>query len=189
MNKTTQMKSRITILLLSIFILACNTASKKEKEPQKIRLLSALEYNNLIVEQQEKVLGALTDYSTMYEYNITKQQANEYEAKTMICIDSAIIKITELKDFKGDTVFLHASLRWFEYYKSLMSNEYREIRSIIEKNERITKEDVKHVNTIHEIITKKEKPVLASFASAQREFAKKFNLILPKNTNKKQSKN
>lgn len=136
---------------------------------------SAVDYNDMIVDEQAKIGEKITNYSysespekSVLNYNALVQQINV-----------SIATIEKLGAWQDDDSFRQATLRLFRFYKSIIENEYKQFLAIMRKpDDQITEADFAQMDKLDMEIQQKEKKFDDDFLNAQIAFAKRWGFTL-----------
>lgn len=142
-------------------------------------VMEPVEYNNAIINEQDKISKAMLDMVGNFETDLNK--ANLYrEVLTMQC-ERSIEATKKLPPYDGSTKFRDAGVDMYTFYKEISEKEYREVIGILKKGNKITEADIADLTIIEQKITSKEILLDEAFSVAQKEFAEKYNLRLEEN--------
>jgi hypothetical protein len=141
--------------------------------------MTALEYNNKIVDEQNKII---TKILAFYDATAAGSETSEKLRKEASeqC-ESSLKVIKALPDYEGDTRLRDAAVELLLFYQTMADKSFVEMMAIIEKGEEITDEDLAQLEKIEADITNKEVLLDAELANAQEAFSKKHNVTLVDN--------
>jgi hypothetical protein len=138
----------------------------------------ALEYNNVIVDEQTKILEMFVAFT-----ELQGDQLEELDKARLRIIDqcTASLKILEgLSDYEGNTRFRDAAIELFRFYRMTCENAYKEMIDILGKGEDITDSDLKRLEEINAAVEAREVILDNALQAAQEEFTGKYNISLQK---------
>lgn len=140
---------------------------------------SAVEYNDRIINHQNSISIAITEFTDAFanDSTLTQLRAEAYLQIIAYTTQSAINDVSVMGAYQGDTTFRDAAINLFSFYLKSMREEYLEIVHII-YNENATLEDYTRMNEIIDQITSEEGVYDAAFTKAQSAFAEKFGFTL-----------
>ena len=171
------------ILLLTV--VACNSKSSsdgKDQSSEKLTFSTAIEYNDFIIGQQEKVIKAvlkLSDVMNANPINNNDLKAN-YNVFGKEC-KKALDTIKKMDSYNNNTGFRDESIRLFQFYYDIYEKDYKELIDIIVKGDKITEADATRMLQIQESITKRENKRDGKFAAEQNKFASENNMQIIQN--------
>lgn len=160
-------------LVIALFVL---TATLTACEPK----ISATDYNNTIVGEQGKIVNKMLDMTAKINNNQFKAALDELDGAIAQC-DSSIATVTKLGAFEDDSKFHDAALDLFKFYKKILSNEYRKMLEILNKED-ISMEDVAEIDNLTKNIEGEEAKYDNAMQNAQEEFAKKHDVKITDNS-------
>lgn len=160
------------ISLLILFISACVSSGLSQT------FKTAVEYNDYIVAEQDKIGEKIMEFNTLIEdLNSTKELANNKIQEVLKVIKSSIAAIEKLSDFEGNKELRQTTLDLFKYYEKCIGVYYVEIINIIYAAE-LTDDSTVQLQKIMDKITSEEKILDENFSKAQNNFAKAHNFQL-----------
>lgn len=171
--------------ILMLTIAACQSKSssdsKDDKKSDKATFSTAIEYNDFIIGQQEKVIKTVLKMSDVM--NVTPINNEDLKARYndfgMEC-KKALDTIKTMDEFNGNKAFRDESIKLFEFYYEIYQKDYKELIDILVKGDNISEADVNRMKEIQESITKRENVRDGAFANAQNKFAAENNMqIIP----------
>jgi hypothetical protein len=98
------MNKFIGILLLSIFVISCNGKT-------------AIGYNDTIIKPQLEIVSKL---DSAFSPTVSYEEIKEHRLDIIDIADNALTNIKKLEDYKGNTSFKMAAVKYFTY----LSNYY-----------------------------------------------------------------
>ncbi len=123
-------------------------------------------YNDMIVDEQTKIGNKIVGFSTA-ESNEDMELAHTILLQQ---VDASIAVIQKLGAWKGDGALQSSTLRLFNFYKSIVSVEYREILNLMKKEE-LSEADAARLDAITADIVAREATYDNDFAAQQEAFA------------------
>jgi len=170
------MKKTFILFISLLLITACNNTNK----------ISAVEYNDQIIEEQSKILRLMIDMAGSFDSDPTMTDKMRQDI-TKQC-DSSIKVVSEMAPFSSNTKFRDAAVELFKFYKDISENEYVEMLAILSK-EAILEQDLARLNEIEANIAEREAVFDDNFQQAQKVFAKANNMDLYENEMQKEIDN
>lgn len=165
------MKYILPLIAFSLLLLqSCATESEK-----------ALEFNDAVIKEQTKIIELSIDLFETMETDIEKSKEIRLEIVKQCDVSLAAIK--KLEEFEGSQRLKSAAIKLFSFYKSIYSNEYKQMFDILDKGINITEEDLAYMEQMEVEVTKNEEKLDKEFADAQQELATKFNFQMEENVN------
>ncbi len=148
--------------------------------------LSATDYNNKIVGEQDKITHTMLVV-------VEKINSGDYTAalagleKSVAQCDSSVNTVGAMEPYEGDVRFRDAALDLFKYYKKALNEDYRGLIEILIKTDGdVTEEDSNRIEVINKDIETQEAKFTKAVNDAQQEFCKKYNVTLAPNNLQKQ---
>ena len=146
--------------------------------------MSPVEYNNIIVNEQNKII------KTVFEYVEAVSTASDKSEKIRLkLVDQCqkSLKIVEaMEAYEGNVRLRDAAIDLFKFYLKLSEESFKEISEINEKGEEMTIEDLERLEILESDMDKKEVVLDNALGAAQDEFAKKHNIELGENEYQKE---
>jgi hypothetical protein len=178
------------------FILICTIAACKSKSSSdnkdevksgKTTFTTAVEYNDFIIGQQEKVIKAVLSMSDV----MNAEKINNDDLKARYAdfgkeCKRALDTIKTMDEFNGNKAFRDEAIKLFEFYYEIYQKDYKELVDILVKGEKIADADVARMKEIQESITQRENVRDGAFADAQNKFAAENNMQIVPNDVQKQ---
>lgn len=175
------MKTLASIFILSALLFACNTNTADTENPELAEAYSSpVEYNNKIIDAQQNIVEKMLAFGNSFQ-NVGEETDN-IRKEIIVACDESIKKVSELKDYEGNTRVRNAALALFKFYKQITDKEYKELQDILSKAENITEEDLVRIEEINASITEREISLDNELQSAQQEFASKHNFSIQRNS-------
>ncbi len=135
---------------------------------------TAVEYNDLIVDEQNKIGQRIIDFN----YAVESGEEIDLPLKLILeQIDVSIDVIEKVKPWEDGAALKGSALSLFKFYKSIVSKEYTEMVSILKK-ENIDETDVKRIDVLLASVSEREEKLDADFSYHQEAFAKRWNIEL-----------
>ncbi len=135
-----------------------------------------LEFNDIIVEEQTKIGQRLIDFN----YAVEAGTDTDMPLKLTLEQVKVSIAVVEKLSWQDGAALKKSALALFDFYKSIVSNEYKEMVSIINHPE-LSEGDITQLNELIASITEREEKLDADFAAEQEAFAKMNNFTLEEN--------
>ncbi len=138
---------------------------------------SAKEYNDALIQNQEKISGYFTEMAATL---ITDQGKSDSVRNVAIIETSALIDFTRrMPIFNGNSSFRDAGMNIFQYYLSAFQVEYKEIIEIfIASNGRPNEDQMNRLEFLDRQLLIKEQPLDDMFIREQMKFAFENDLEL-----------
>jgi hypothetical protein len=169
------MKSLALGLLLSSLI-ACLPGVKGKNG---VVYKSAVQYNNYIVERQNKIIQQVMQFARVSDTNLDSASA----LLDLVLNDVSVFieDISGMPAYKKDTALRNSAVALFTFYADIFKNDYKQIIAIRQKDEFMTEEDLRQINEIVHNLSRREEQYDKRFQLAQKNFAKKNNMTLGEN--------
>lgn len=163
------MKKIALIFLCSLSLASCSFMETKK----------ATEYNNAIVEEQNKIITKVLGLNNSIG-TVDSAAAQQKRVELVAAVDACIAKLDKL-EYSGDDKGIKANFRkLLDFYKATFSNEYTQIIAIsFDKN--ATEADAAKIQSLTDNIVKEESVLDNKFQTAQQEFAKAHNMQIQEN--------
>lgn len=116
------------------------------------------------------------------------EKMNKKHKELIFQIDASLLKLKELKPFKGNADFKEKSIKLFELYRSICANEYLQIMEIYNSGDN-SQRNIDRLNKLLQNIQSREEPVNEAFLAAQKEFATVHKFKLTGNKYEEELKN
>jgi hypothetical protein len=171
------MRTHVLIILIAGLLVSCKPSVKGKNG---VSYDSAVEYNDYIVERQERLVQNIISLRSL-----TKEEL--IAADTLLLrytrqADSIIEEVRGMPAYRKDTALRNAAINSFGFYKKIFEKEYPPILRLRQKDsEQLTTEEIEEANAILERIAKEERELDAEFQNAQREYAMKNNMRITDN--------
>lgn len=171
----TTMKKIILLIALSCmsFVLSLSAQDKKASMTFK----SAIDYNNFIIDEQEKVGTCMNHLSQAVESG-TPQDMNDALDTLQVQTKKSKNVIGKLGAYNNNKDFRNAAVKLFLFYYKISRKEFKKMVKVISKGDKITKKDISVIDTIDKSISAKETILDASFSEAQQKFARENNFTI-----------
>ncbi len=135
---------------------------------------SAVEYNDLIVDEQNKIGQRIIDFT----YAVEAGEEMDLPLKLILeQIDVSIEAVEKVKPWEDGAALKSSALSLFKFYKSIVAIEYSEMVSILKK-ENIEDSDVARLDALIASITERQAKLDGDFSYQQEAFAKRWNIEL-----------
>jgi len=146
---------------------------------------SPVEYNDSIIEQQINVVDKIDELKKAIDnYNVLPADVAVSEMdvaynKTLFQIDTAIIFLQTIEDFKGDNSLRQGADELFKTYKSVVETEYKRIIELYKLPDNLfTEKEILELDELVKTSSKKMNEAYDKFLKVQQEFAKNNKLAL-----------
>ena len=159
---------RFFFLLIPTIFSACGSKSSQ---------MSAVDYNDAIVNEQNKIIEHILAMSNA-TYDIA--ESDQHRLKIIEQCDSSIAIVGAMEPFDGNSDLRDAAVNLFRFYKDIASTDFKRILEILDMDEP-TDADYEELDQIDAKIAERELPLDAAFQNAQKAFSDKNNLQLLKN--------
>jgi len=163
------MRNALTVLL---FIIVYSTNAQKTFK-------TAIAYNDYIVEQQTSIGLKILDFNNVVSATVNYDTLMISLKEIDKAIDVSLKNLKNTVAFEKETELKTAALNLFQFYKRIMSNEYKEMVKIISKGEYSEKDDARMAELLEKVV-KDENAFDATFLGAQKKFAEKYGFTLEK---------
>jgi hypothetical protein len=140
---------------------------------------NAADYNNRIVEQQQRIMTAIAELVAGCEDAASAGCEAKY-AGAVTTAEDVLKKVTAMEPFDGSTMLRDAAVKLFTFYGDVIKISYRELLDI-QKLPEPTPENLQRVVEIQADVQKREAGMDAELDAAQRTFAAKYNVVLQPN--------
>lgn len=161
------MKPKFTFLFLltSLFFGSCNITTQDD----------AIKFNDAIIDEQEKVIDAVSAYNEeeSYDLDVSLKLCEEIVKQC----DQSIQTINALKPVEGGEAFKSSVLAYFSFFKHVGKEEYVEFSHLI-CNEDYSDEEYEKALEIEEYINSKSTQLEDQITKDQNSLAKKYNYNL-----------
>lgn len=137
---------------------------------------SAIEFNDMIVEEQTKIGQRIIDFNTAVE----NSAPTDLPLQLTLDQTKASIAVVEKLSWQDGAALKKSALELFKFYQSIVANEYVEMVKIVEKPE-LVDADITRINELLASITDREAVLDADFAAQQEAFAKLNGFTLERN--------
>lgn len=161
-KKNSAMKNLLLLLLVIPFAASAQT--------------SAIEFNDKIVEEQNKIGQRLIDFNAAVEAGTS----TDLPLKLTLEQTKASLAIVEKLSWQDGAGLRNSAIELFKFYQSIVANEYVEMVKIIEKPD-LSEADVTRLNELMASITDREGKLDAEFAAQQDKFAELNGFTLEPN--------
>lgn len=161
-KKNPVMKNLLLLLLVIPFAASAQT--------------SAIEFNDMIVEEQTKIGQRIIDFNTAVE----NSAPTDLPLQLTLDQTKASIAVVEKLSWQDGAALKKSALELFKFYQSIVANEYVEMVKIVEKPE-LVDADITRINELLASITDREAVLDADFAAQQEAFAKLNGFTLERN--------
>lgn len=135
---------------------------------------SAVEFNDLIVDEQNKIGQRIIDF------NYAVEAGDEMDLPLKLILEQINVSIEvveKVKPWEDGAELKSSALSLFRFYKSIVAKEYQEMVNILKK-ENIESSDVTRLDAILADISAREEKLDADFSAKQEAFAKRWNIEL-----------
>lgn len=162
------------ILFISIHLQGQNTSLEKPAE-----------YNNFIVEEQNKLILKIIEYNISSLHNDNYEENNQKRLDIIRQLNASIERLKALAPFNGDSRLRDEALSVFKIYKEAYDIEFNEV-NLLRKDRTGSFEAMEKYFKAQNNVEEKLKSAGVQFMNAQKAFAKKFNTTLKENDTKNQ---
>ena len=138
-----------------------------------------VQYNDYIIERQSGVINHILDISKTAENDLAATEALLNSGVKLV--DSVLVEVKGLSDFKGDSTFRNTAVSMFGFYRRILDVDYREMVAIRKKGEDLTIEDIQRLQQIQQSLAEEETEHDKHLHNAQQEFAEHNGMRLTKN--------
>ncbi|MCG3165316.1 MAG: hypothetical protein POELPBGB_01078 [Bacteroidia bacterium] len=137
---------------------------------------SAIEFNDIIVGEQNKIGQRIIDFN----YAVETDTDTDLPLKLTLEQIKASLAEVEKISWQDGAALKNSAIALFNFYQSIVSNEYVEMVKIIDKPE-LSQGDITRINELLASITEREAKLDAEFATQQEAFAKLNGFTLERN--------
>lgn len=142
---------------------------------------SAIDYNDYIVEQQNKVGEAILTFNdVMASDDATKESIQPYHELLISTCREGLGNLHELSDYEGNDELRQAAIDLFNFYVLTFTDDYTEMIEIL-FGENSDEETMDNLNALLEKITIGEGEFDNGFAMAQASFSELYGFDLLEN--------
>ena len=141
---------------------------------------NAADYNNRIVDQQARIMSAISALVAGCEDAASPGCEAKY-AEAVATAEDVLKQVGAMEPFDGSTTQRDAAVKQFTFYNDVIKVSYRELLDI-QKLAEPTPEHLQRVVAIQTEVQQREAGMDAELDAAQKAFAAKYNVILPPNT-------
>jgi len=169
------------LLLFSYLIITTSSCGEKKKgQEEGVPKKTALEYNEYIIGEHNKIMIKMLDFSKAFESGEGRRMEHSLNIMQKQ-IKSSIEMLSKLEPYEGDDKFKEAALELFEFYDSISDDEFQEMADIQKKKGSQTIEDRDRMNELSRGVAEKEKVLDMNLYNAERAFASKHSAQLQNN--------
>jgi hypothetical protein len=173
--KTTSYFFSLMLILMSSIVLAQSSS--------RVKISKALEYNDYIVEAQNKIGKSLLDLMAI----VNTAESTHEQAKASLqvlnnTIDLSINTLENLEEYSPDYGLRKSALDLFRFYQRTMRNQYVILTDEIYSDN----PNVELLDKTMAQISQEEKTYDDAFQSAQEQFARANNFVLEQNSMQEQ---
>lgn len=150
--------------------------SKSGSTSDKLSFSTAVEYNDFIIGQQEKILDchkACTDAIDQDNITVAKTKLDELAKQCKVAVDT----LNKMDAYNNNTAFRDAGVKLFNYYKEYAGKGFKEELEIMSKP-RLNPDDENRINQIENEFSTKEGDLYNTFIEAQNKFASENDIVL-----------
>lgn len=177
-----------TLLLLSlvttVFFISCKNSTVKGTNG--VTYTNPSQYNDYIVTKQTEVMKNIMAFGqqvgTAPGEVLTKLPGYASEA------EAAIKDIKGMPAYNDNTQMRDAAVDLFSFYADIFKNEYRQMAELAQSlsNTPATPEQTQEIQKLVDQVASKESVLDRNFQKAQKDFAKKNNLVIQENEMQKE---
>lgn len=169
------MKKIILFIVFCSFWGIFNLSAQKNNNPPEFK--SAIDYNNYIISEQEKVLAGMNKLSKAVENDSYNDMDNALDT-LKIQSKKSLKVIKGMGIYNNNTEFRDAAVNLFSFYFKISKKEFKTMVKILKKGDKISQKDIDVINDMNRIISEKENVLDTSFSEAQQKFAKENNFSI-----------
>jgi len=163
------MKKVVIISLALIFGLLFTSACSKSE---------ASKYSDVLYDQHlriaKKILALVKVFKEGKPLSLSKR-LRELKVET----DKAVIMVNEMEGYKGDTELRDAYQENFDFYQSIVDNEYTELVGMLEeRNTAFSHSDVEYIQRMQETLNDREEPLDEDLKIAIKAFEDKYSVSI-----------
>jgi DNA-binding ferritin-like protein (Dps family) len=164
-----------SVLLVASLLFSCNN---------KPNPADAAAYNDIIVEEQSKIVSQFNVFSSALE-----AEREDYISHLQIqleallkAIDNGITVVSAMEPFDGNTDFKEVTLTLFNTYKKVCQNDFKQLVHLMEKleNGEITEQEETEMDEVAGACDMNITEAETTFLDFQKEWAIKYNFSLTK---------
>jgi hypothetical protein len=168
------MKKLIVPVILFVAVL---TSCGPKKDPNLTYFDEANEYNDYIIDEQSTVFNAYDALISSMEYGSAAEINGAFDDLKKASTE-ATEKMNKLAPFKKNTDFRDKAKELYSFYANACDKELKELVGIFTKDSDITDADIARVDELSKFMDDGEAKLNGALIDSQKEFAKKFNLVL-----------
>lgn len=165
------------ILLLAICYLSGAFKLAAQKTGDTAEFKSAIDYNNYIIAEQEKVVTGMNRLSLAIDKDLCNDMDKALDS-LKILTEKSLKVIKGMGAYNNNFEFRDAAVNLFSFYCKISKKEFKTMVNILKKGDKITKKDEKKIGDINIKITNKENILDTFFSDAQQKFAKENNFTI-----------
>lgn len=141
----------------------------------------AVAYNDKLIAEQDKIGYVMLDLmNSLGQETSTYENSENLRLELIKTINQSLKAVNKMGSFGGSSELKNATVSLFEYYKRVVENEYKEMLTILYKDE-LTEDDNARLEELLEQVTAEEAKYDDAFQAAQQKFALKYNIELQEN--------
>lgn len=168
------MKNKIiSIFCAVLFVFIFQFCDNKKNE--------AIEYNDKIVGEQMSIVNKMIEFTQTFQ-DVIPEVMDSKLTELKLQIQNSLDVLNAMEAYEGDSELLNAAKDLFKFYQKMADNEFKEMLNILKKGESITEQDYFHLIDMQEIISQQEAVYDQNMATAQSNFAKKYDIKIENNT-------
>lgn len=144
---------------------------------QNLSFEKASEYNNFIVDEQNKLIVKIIDYNISNIHNNDLEENNQKRLEVVRQIESSMEKINSLSPFKSDNKLKEAAIAVFSLYKETCDIEFNEI-NLLRKDRESSFASMENYLKAQSKAEEKLRTAGEQFIKAQHDFAGKHKITI-----------
>jgi hypothetical protein len=135
------------------------------------------DYNNYIIEEQNKLIKMIIDFNISNLYNNNSTEQNSQKQEILNQIQASINKINAVGAYQGDDKLKNEAAEVFKLYQTVFDIEFNEINVLRNQRENSFESMEKYLHGV-DLAEQKLKNGSSRFIKAQKEFAQKYKLSI-----------
>lgn len=139
------------------------------------KIYSPLEYNNFLVDQQNKITAGLIQLSASID-SLPSEKIQEAYQVLLHKSDTAFLNVSMLSPYESDSSYLMQARNLIRFYRNVFRKEYKAMIEIYLKQEFATAEDLGRLRQLVDTINIQESKHDALFRLEMQRFSEQHQL-------------
>ncbi len=137
-----------------------------------------VDYNDYIIDLQDGIGYSLDYYMLELNDSAATYDDCEFAREVLVMvIEDAVDSLKRLAPYDGNTDFRDRAVELFNFYYSIVQNEYKQIQDILFLTDYTTEDEMRYNSLVDDIVAR-ETVYDDNFAAAQQAFADKYGFEL-----------